>query len=116
VVPSVPNLTKVTGSATTIHAGSRYPVPVTLAALAYNGWVKSNSVFSADTVNIYNASTGKFDVYFQRLDNSQWNKVGGGTVNYGSVSISPDTGYSLTKTGSVTGSASFLYAVSPYAL
>ncbi len=115
-VPYLPYLTKVTGGSTSVFSGFRYPVDVKLNALAYNGWIKSNSVFSADTVNVYNPQTGKFDVYFQRLDNGLWNKVGAGTNDQSNVTIVGGVGFSITKTGTVSGSASYLYNSLPYTL
>lgn len=115
-VPYLPHLTKVTGGSTSVFTGSRYPVDMKLSSFSYTGWVKSNSVFSADTVNIYNPVTGKFEVYFQRLDNSLWNKVGSGTTDQSNVTISGGAGYSITKTGAISGGSSFFNKALPYTL
>ncbi len=115
-VPAVYPLTKVTGGTTTIYTGSRYPVDFILGSVVFSNWNKSNSPLSADTINIYNSNTGKFDSYFQRLDNSQWNKIGSGLVDQSSVVISGRQSFSIIKRGAISDAASFIYNPLPYTL
>jgi uncharacterized protein (TIGR02597 family) len=115
-VPVVKPLIKTTGSASTIHTGTSYPVDMTLSQLAFAGWVKNNNVLFADQISVWNASTGKFDIYYQRADNSQWNRSGGGTTDRSAVVVPAGTGFRITKTGTVSGSSSFLSVNIPYTL
>ncbi|MBC8009882.1 MAG: TIGR02597 family protein [Burkholderiales bacterium] len=114
-VPAVKPLTKIT-SASSVFASIRVPAPMTLAQLQLANWTKSNFLSSADTVSIYNSATGRFDVYFQRADNSQWRKSGGGTVDQSSLVIQPDSVVGYLKRGSVSEATSYLSSPLPYTL
>jgi hypothetical protein len=114
-VPVIAPLTKITGGTTTIHTLSRYPVDRLIGSVTPSNWVKSNSILSADTIGIYNPSIGKFDIYYQRLDNT-WVKSGAGLIDQSATIIQAGVGYTLTKRGSVSSSNSYVSTSLPYSL
>lgn len=114
-VPSVKPITKVTTNSS-IFSSIRVPAPVTLAQLQLSNWTKSNFVSSADTLSLYNPTTGRFDVYFQRADNNQWRKSGGGTVDQSALVIQPEAIVGFLKRGTVSGATSYLSYPLPYTL
>jgi uncharacterized protein (TIGR02597 family) len=116
VVPDVAPLTKVTGSVATVYVGSRVPVDTTLAALSLTNWTKSNSNLTADIVGIYNSASGRFDSYFQRLDNNEWRRTTSGAQNQSNFVIPAGSGILLVKRSSVTNQNSFISSPLPYTL
>jgi hypothetical protein len=114
-VPLSPSLIKHTGSNTNVYVSSTYPADMTLGSLNLTNWTKSNSAFGADTLGIYNPATSRFDVYFQRLDNT-WRLVGGGTADQSNVPIGPTSGFGLLRRSTVTGVSSFIQIEKPYTL
>jgi uncharacterized protein (TIGR02597 family) len=114
-VPTVSPLTKVTGGTTTIYTLSRYPIDRAIGSVVPSNWVKSNSILSADTIGIYNPSIGKFDIYYQRLDDV-WVKSGAGLTDQSSTIIPAGSGFTLTKRGAVSASTSYIVTSLPYSL
>jgi hypothetical protein len=113
-VPAVAPLTKV-ASSSSAFTSTRFPVSSTLGGLNLTNWVKADFVSSADTLSIYNAVSGKFDVYFQRLDGS-WRKVGAGITDYSSTTVSAGEAIGYLKRGSSTGATSYIFTPVPYVL
>lgn len=113
-VAEIPILTK-TGSSAVVYGSTCYPVDMTLAQLQLGpNWIQGSSLFTVDTVSIYNTTTLKFDVYYQSTD-THWHKVGtSGTQD--TVVIPAGTEVSFLQRGTVSGATSFLSSVMPYAL
>lgn len=119
VIGSVPEgepLTKVTGGTTTVFTGSRYPVDVTLGQLSFSNWNKGLSPLNSDSISLYNPTTGRFDAYYQRSDNNQWIRVGGGSVDRSNQIIPAGSGMNITKRGIVSAESSMLSTNMPYSL
>jgi len=115
-VPALAPFIKVTGSNSTIYSGSRFPVDVTLSQLQLTNWNKSNSMFSADTLSIYNTATTKFDVYYQKIDGT-WRLSTNSTTDQSGVVIPATSSIGMTKKGTVSNSTSFVYSAAlPYTL
>jgi uncharacterized protein (TIGR02597 family) len=114
-VPSVAPLIKTTGGSQIIYTSTRYPVDLTFSALSLSNWTKANSALSADTLSIYNASLGKDDVYYQKLDGT-WRKVGDAVTDQSSVVIPAGTGVSILKRAAVSAAASYISVTLPYSL
>jgi uncharacterized protein (TIGR02597 family) len=115
-IPATPPLMKTTGSAQPIYVATQYPADITLSQLALPNWTKSNSLFTADTLSIYNPTLAKFDSYFQRLDNSEWRKSGDTVTNQSSLILPAGSAIVLLKRGVVSGAVSYLSTPLPYSL
>ncbi len=114
-VPTVKPLTKVLGSNQPKYASTRYPVPLTLAQLNLDNWVKNNSAFKADTISVWNAATQLWDGYFQKLDGT-WRKAGDSVTDQSAVSIPAGTVVGIVKRGDVDGGSSYVATPLPYSL
>ena len=91
------------------------PVDLPLSALQIGGsWTKANRAGSADTVSIYNASTGKSDSYYQRTDNT-WRLLTG-AADVSSTIIPAGSVVSLLERVGGTGSAGYFSITLPYSL
>ncbi|MFA6287184.1 MAG: TIGR02597 family protein [Opitutaceae bacterium] len=115
-VPVSAPLTKITGSAATIYSGTRFPVDVKFSQLLFNNWTKANSVFTADTLGVYNPTTAKLDVFYQRLDNGQWRKSGDNVTDYTNYVLPAGSAVAIARRSAVSGSSSFVSAPVPYSL
>ncbi len=114
-VPDVTPLTKtVGGSSSPVYSSTRFPVDVKLTSLNIPGWTKSNSLFTADTLAIWNQNLARWDTYFQRADNSQWRKSGDTLTDQSNFVIPAGTGISILKRSAVSGQSSFLAVSMPY--
>ena len=115
-VPEVSPLTKtVGGQASAIYGSTRFPADMTLSALNIPGWTQSNSLFTADTIGIWNQSLGRTDTYYQ-LPSGQWRKSGDSTTDQSSLVITAGTGVTILKRTAVSGASSFLAVAMPYTL
>lgn len=115
VVPATSPLTKVTGGTTAVYTSTRFPTPLSLSQLNLSNWTKSNSAFTADTLQVYNSSTGKFDTYYQRLDNT-WRRSDNSAADQSNFSIDPTAAVVLVKRGTVANATSFVVSPIPYSL
>ncbi|MDD5261149.1 MAG: TIGR02597 family protein [Methylacidiphilales bacterium] len=114
-VPDVTPLTKTTGGSTSaIYSSTRFPVDVTLASLNIPGWTKSNSVFTADTIAVWDPSLGRWFSYFQRADNNQWRKSGDTLTDQSNFVIPAGAGIQILKRSTVSGQSSFMAVSMPY--
>jgi len=114
-VPVVASATKTGGSGQVIYTTTRYPVDVRLSALNLTNWTKANSALSADTIGIFNPTTGRTDTYFQRTDNS-WRRVGDANTDQSSLVLPAGSGIVMLKRASVNGPTSFIKSTLPYTL
>ena len=114
-VPSVTPKIKTPGGSQAVYGSNPYPVDMTLGTLSLTNWTKSNSVLSADTINIYNPTLAKMDTYYQKLDGT-WRKSGDAVTDRSSLSIPAGSFLGFLKRGSVSGATSFLSSPLPYSL
>jgi uncharacterized protein (TIGR02597 family) len=115
-VPSVAPLVKVTGSGSTIQSGTSYPTDLTLAQIVIPNWTKGTNVLNADTISVFNSSTGKFEIYLQRSSDSLWIKSGGGTTDRSATVIPAGSSYRISKLAAVSDATSFVSIPLPYSL
>ncbi len=113
-------LLKEPGGSTVRYFGTFFPIDITFSQIVLgSGWVKSNSVFTADTLSIPNGTvmvngvaTPKWDAYYQ-LTNGDWRKSGS-VASQSSTVIPAGTAVAFLKRASVSGSASFFPLTLPY--
>jgi uncharacterized protein (TIGR02597 family) len=94
------------------------PVDVRLRDLVLTApWTKSNSLFTADTISLYNATQGRFYPYFQRTDNS-WRASASSSAPDVSSTVIPAGSVigTLERSTNLTGPNSFLRVPLPYTL
>lgn len=113
-VPDVAPLIKVQGSKA-IYSSTRFPADMTLAQLSLSNWTKSNTLFGADTLSIYNRTTSLNDTYYQKLDGT-WRKSGDSVTDQSGYVLGAGTSVILFKRIAVSGAASYVAATMPYAL
>lgn len=102
-------------TARAVPTGLNLPVDVSLSALQISGgWTKANRVTSADTLSIYNPSSGKSDTYYQRTDNT-WRLIDG-TSDVSSTIIPAGSVVSLLERVNGTGGAGYFSIALPYSL
>lgn len=66
------------------------PVDISLQNLIFSGaWTNANSLFTADTVSIYNSAQNRFYAYFKRLDNGIWKASASATAPDVSSTVIP---------------------------
>jgi hypothetical protein len=117
-VAEVPIITKTTGNNAIVYGSTDYPADLTLSQLQLGAnWNKGSSVFTADTISIWDAALLRFDTYYQ-LSDSTWRKSGNSSTDQSSFVIPTGSAIGLLKRGTVSGAASFLPTVStlPYSL
>jgi uncharacterized protein (TIGR02597 family) len=114
--PEVSLLAKTVGGATSeIYGSTRFPADITLSALNISGWTESNSVFTADTLALWNQASGQWISYYQ-LKNGQWRQSGNATTDQSNLLIPAGLGIQILKRTAVSGQASFLSVTMPYNL
>lgn len=114
-VPVVAPLTKVVGGSRSVYASTRFPVSLTLADLDLANWTKANNAFTADTVQLYNTTTGRFDTYYQRLD-ATWRKSTDAATDQSGLVLTAGSIVVFFKRASVADAASYLSSPLPYSL
>ena len=118
-VAEVPIITKTTGSNAIVYGSTDYPADLTLSQLQLGpNWSKSSSVFTADTISIWDAALFRFDTYYQLSTDSTWRKSGNSSTDQSSFVIPTGSAIGILKRGTVSGQASFVPTVStlPYSL
>ena len=117
-VPTVTPLTKTTGGGSLLYSSTRYPVDVKLSQLAIPNWKQvavGQLYVKGDRISIYNPTTSKMDVYYQKVGGTWWKN--GDNVNEQSNFVIPaGLGIVIIKTDPVSGVASFLNVPLPYSL
>jgi len=115
-VPSTSLLTKLPNASTTA-VSVRFPTDTTLAGLAFSGpgtWIQSNSIFTADSVNLWNGI--KWVPYFKNTG-GVWNVLNGGTADQGATVIPAGTAVLIIKRGTTnSGPSTFFSEALPYSL
>ena len=116
-VPTVSPLTKTTGGGAALYSSTRYPVDVTLSQLAFPNWrqVAAGELYvKGDAISIYNQTTSKMDVYYQKVGGPWWKN--GDSQEKSNFVIHAGQGIVIIKRAAVSGVASFLSVPVPYSL
>jgi len=115
-VPKIALLTKTTGGLQAGYNSTRYPIDLRLSELNFSNWTRNDGVLNADRVSVFNSSTGRFDVYFQRLTGGTWRKSGDASTDQSNFVIRAGTAIIIAKKAAVSGANSFLAIPMPYSL
>lgn len=112
--PAVALLLKSAGGSVIRYYGMYVPVDMTFSQISLgSNWTKSDSVFTADTLSIYNSTTSVWETYYQRSSDSVWRKVGDSNSQNSTI-IPAGSAVAFLKRASVTGSTSFFPLTLPY--
>jgi len=112
-IPTVAPLVKTGGGSTPRYYGLEVPADVTFSKLNLGvNWTKSNSVFTADTVSLYNNALAKWEAYYEKTDGT-WLKSGSATSQNTTV-IPAGSSLVFTRRTAVSGSSSFTSIALPY--
>ena len=115
-VAEVPILTKTTGSNAVVYGSTGYPTGMTLSQLQLgSNWNRGTSVFTADTISVWDSSLGSFESYYQMPD-STWRESNNSSVNQSSLVVPSGTCVAILQRETVSGSKSYLSSVMPYSL
>ena len=105
-----------TVSLSAVYTSTHYATDVTLSQLKFgSNWQTSNTEQTADTLSVWNAAAGVFDVYYQ-LPDSTWRKNGDTVTDQSSFTISAGTVTMIQKRTIVVGAQAFLVSALPYTL
>ena len=106
-------LVKVPGGSAVRYLGLVVPVDMTLSQINLGStWTKSNSIFTADTLSVYDTAAGKWDSYYETTGGT-WMKSGSGTSQNATV-IPGGSAVAFLKRAAVSGKASLLPVTLPY--
>jgi hypothetical protein len=112
-VVTVAPLLKLPGGSAVRYFGFIVPVDMMLSQVNLgSNWVKSNSIFSADTLSVYNQAAGKWNTYYQNASGG-W-LLSGGSASQNSTVIPGGSAVAFLKRASVSGSSSLLPVTLPY--
>jgi uncharacterized protein (TIGR02597 family) len=112
-VPRNAPLIKTPGSGFARYGGVRLPVNLALSQLVLgSNWTKGSSAFTADTLSVFNDTTGLWEAYYQRTDGS-WRKSGSATAQDTTV-IPSGASVVFLKRAAATGASSFQTVTLPY--
>jgi uncharacterized protein (TIGR02597 family) len=115
-VAEVSILTKTTGSNAVVYGSTNYPTNMTLSQLKLgSNWMHGTSVFTADTISVWNSSLGSFESYYQMPD-STWRQSNNASVDQSSLVIPSGTCVAILQRATVSGATSYLSSVLPYSL
>jgi uncharacterized protein (TIGR02597 family) len=95
------------------------PVDLTVQNLNLSGgWTNGNNLFTADTLSLYNAASGKFVAYFKRSTDGTWrNSASASAADVSSTVIPAGAPVGiLERTSTVSGAQSFNRVSLPYSL
>jgi uncharacterized protein (TIGR02597 family) len=110
------NASTKTVSRAAVYTSSHYASDIMLSQLQFgSNWQKGNMVETADTLSVWNATEGRFDIYYQKLD-STWRKFGNATTDQSSFTIPAGTVTTIQKRSAVSGAQAFLVSAMPYTL
>jgi uncharacterized protein (TIGR02597 family) len=115
-VPARAPLSKITGNNGIVQVGTGYPIDITLSQISIPNWHSDNASLLADSLLVYNPSTGKRETFFKRADNGQWNRAGAGPSDVSNLVIKAGTGLGILKRDLVSGAQSFACQAMPYTL
>jgi uncharacterized protein (TIGR02597 family) len=115
-VAEVPVLTKTVGDNTEIVGSTGYPTNMTLSQLQFgSNWVTGTSAITANTVNVWNTTLGRYDTFYQ-LPDSTWRKLTDTTTDQSNFVIPAGTAVAVLQRSAVSGASSFLPSTMPYSL
>jgi hypothetical protein len=115
-VAEVPVLTKTTGSNAVVYGSTGYATDMTLSQLQLGpNWVQGTSVFTADTISVWDSTLDRFDSYYQMPD-STWRASNNSSVDQSNLVVPAGTCVAILQRGTVSGATSYLSSVMPYSL
>jgi len=107
--------TKVIGNGT-VYGSTHYATDTKLSQLHFGAnWIKGATATVADTLSVWNAALGRFDIFYQMPD-STWRKSSDTVTDQSSFTIPAGAVTTIAKRGIVSGAASFLASSLPYSL
>jgi uncharacterized protein (TIGR02597 family) len=102
---------------TNVYCSSHYATPIKLSQLKMgSNWQTGSSSSSADTLGIWNASTGSFTFYYEKSNGSWYLCSGNSSVTQNTVTIPAGAATVIYKRAAVTGGQSFLVSAMPYSV
>jgi hypothetical protein len=105
-----------TVSRASVLSSSHYATDVKLSQLKFgSNWLTGISATVADTLSVWNATLGKFEVYYQKPDLT-WRKYGDNVTDQSNFTIPAGSVTAIGKRRIVTGAAEFLVSELPYSL
>jgi uncharacterized protein (TIGR02597 family) len=113
-VTPVANAIKVAGNET-VYTSTQYATSITLSQLKFSNWVTGTSIYTADTLGVWNPGENRFDTYYQE-PNSSWRRYPNASTNQSSFAIAAGTVITITKRGTVNSARTFLQSALPYSL
>jgi len=110
------NASTKTVSHSAVYTSSHYASDIMLSQLKFgSNWQTGATAQTADTLSVWNATEGQFDIYYQRPD-STWRKYGDNTTDRSSFTIPAGTVTAIQKRSIVAGAQAFLVSAMPYSL
>jgi hypothetical protein len=119
-VAEVPVITKNPGNNAIVGTSTGYAIDMTLSQLAFHlgaNWQTGTSSFNADTISIYDATSSRYAVYYQKSDLT-WRKSGDTTDDQSNLPLPAGTGISIQQINPESGASAFLQSQTtlPYSL
>ncbi len=99
-----------------VYTSSHYALDITLSQLKFGpNWQTGGTVWTADTLSVWNASLRQFVIYYQRPDLT-WRKYGDNITDQSNVTIPAGAVTTIGKRAAVAGAQAFLVSALPYTL
>jgi uncharacterized protein (TIGR02597 family) len=113
-VTSVEARTKVSAKSG-VYTSSHFATDVKLSQLHLTNWTTGVTPAAADELTVWDANTGKFDVFYQKPD-STWRKSTDATTDVSNFTVAAGTVTAMTKHSMVEGATAFVPCSLPYSL
>lgn len=113
-VTSVADAIKVAGNQT-VYASTQFATNITLSQLKFTNWVTGTSIYTADTLGVWDPAENRFDTYYEE-PNATWREYPNTTTDQSSFTIPAGTVITITKREMVNGATAFLQSSLPYSL
>ncbi len=99
-----------------VYTSSHYATSIALSQLQFgSNWKTGATMATADTVSVWDSTTGKFNVFYQKPDMT-WRMYPNTTTDESSFQITAGTMTAIEKREAVSGASSFLQSAMPYSL
>jgi len=114
-VTEVPAETRMISNGT-VYTSSHYATDIKLSQLQFgSNWTTGATVTVADTLSVWNATLGRFDIFYQKPDLT-WRKSTDAATDQSNYTIAAGSVTTIAKRGIVNGAAAFLASSLPYSL
>ena len=101
---------------TNVYCSSHYATPILLSQLKMgSNWQTGSNSSSADTLGIWNPSSGSFTFYYEK-SNGNWYLTSGSNATQNNVTIPAGAVTVIYKRAAVSGANAFLVSAMPYSL